>query len=50
MIFKQEGVFTFWSGAMPRLARLVMSGGIIFTMYEKTIEMFHHLDPEGRYI
>ena len=31
-IFKQEGVLTFWSGALPRLARLVMSGGIVFTM------------------
>lgn len=32
-IFKDEGVFTFWSGAVPRLARLIMSGGIVFTMY-----------------
>jgi solute carrier family 25 citrate transporter 1 len=31
-IFKDEGVLTFWSGAMPRLARLIMSGGIVFTM------------------
>jgi len=31
-IFRQEGVFTFWSGAVPRLARLVLSGGIVFTM------------------
>ena len=31
-IFKQEGVLTFWSGAVPRLARLVLSGGIVFTM------------------
>lgn len=32
-IFRDEGVFTFWSGAMPRLARLIMSGGIVFTMF-----------------
>ena len=32
-IFKQEGILTFWSGALPRLARLIMSGGIVFTMY-----------------
>lgn len=32
-IFKDEGVLTFWSGAMPRLARLILSGGIVFTMY-----------------
>ncbi len=31
-IFKDEGVFTFWTGALPRLARLVASGGITFTM------------------
>ncbi|EDN05443.1 conserved hypothetical protein [Histoplasma mississippiense (nom. inval.)] len=31
-IFKNEGVLTFWSGALPRLARLVISGGIVFTM------------------
>lgn len=33
-IIKDEGVFTLWSGAMPRLARLIMSGGIVFTMFE----------------
>lgn len=31
-IFKDEGVLTFWSGAVPRLARLILSGGIVFTM------------------
>ncbi|KAI9738341.1 MAG: hypothetical protein M1834_008839 [Cirrosporium novae-zelandiae] len=31
-IFKHEGFLTFWSGALPRLARLIMSGGIVFTM------------------
>jgi solute carrier family 25 (mitochondrial citrate transporter), member 1 len=31
-IFKEEGVLTFWSGAVPRLARLILSGGIVFTM------------------
>ncbi|EAQ91943.1 conserved hypothetical protein [Chaetomium globosum CBS 148.51] len=50
LIFKQEGVLTFWSGALPRLARLIMSGGIVFTMYEKSMEMFDRLDPERRYI
>ena len=29
---KNEGFFTLWSGAVPRLARLIMSGGIVFTM------------------
>ncbi|KAK6821821.1 hypothetical protein PG995_008530 [Apiospora arundinis] len=50
MIFKQEGVFTFWSGAVPRLARLVMSGGIVFTMYEKSMELMNQLDPEEKYL
>ncbi|KAL8833459.1 MAG: hypothetical protein Q9170_004268 [Blastenia crenularia] len=49
-IFKQEGIFTFWSGAVPRLARLILSGGIVFTMYEKTIEGLDVLDPEKKYI
>lgn len=31
-IFKNEGLLTFWSGALPRLARLILSGGIVFTM------------------
>ena len=33
-IYKQEGVLSFWSGATPRLARLLLSGGIVFTVYE----------------
>jgi hypothetical protein len=32
-IFKEEGILTFWSGAVPRLGRLILSGGIVFTMY-----------------
>lgn len=32
-IVKDEGILTLWSGAMPRLARLIMSGGIVFTMF-----------------
>jgi solute carrier family 25 (mitochondrial citrate transporter), member 1 len=50
IIFKQEGVLTFWSGALPRLARLIMSGGIVFTMYEKSMELMDRLDPERKYI
>lgn len=34
-IFKQEGFITYWKGATPRLGRLVLSGGIVFTIYEK---------------
>ncbi|KAL2163825.1 hypothetical protein VTH06DRAFT_5884 [Thermothelomyces fergusii] len=50
IIFRQEGLLTFWSGALPRLARLIMSGGIVFTMYEKSMEIFDRLDPEKKYI
>ncbi|KAI9040511.1 putative mitochondrial tricarboxylate transporter (Ctp) [Aspergillus affinis] len=49
-IFKDEGVFTLWSGAMPRLARLILSGGIVFTMYEKTMEALDTVDPDRKYI
>jgi solute carrier family 25 citrate transporter 1 len=50
MIFKNEGVFTFWSGALPRLVRLMLSGGIVFTMYEKSIDLMDKLDPDKTYI
>lgn len=50
IIFRQEGLLTFWSGAVPRLARLIMSGGIVFTMYEKAIELMGKVDPQQKYI
>lgn len=31
-ILRQEGVLAFWRGATPRLARLMLSGGIVFTV------------------
>jgi solute carrier family 25 citrate transporter 1 len=49
-IAKNEGVLTFWSGALPRLVRLMLSGGIVFTMYEKSIDLMDRLDPEKKYI
>ncbi|KAL2003573.1 hypothetical protein VTN02DRAFT_3239 [Thermoascus thermophilus] len=49
-IVKDEGVLTLWSGAVPRLARLILSGGIVFTMYEKTMEALDVLDPQRKYI
>ncbi|KAF7501976.1 hypothetical protein GJ744_005633 [Endocarpon pusillum] len=49
-MFRHEGVRIFWSGALPRLVRLVLSGGIVFTMYEKTMEGLDRLDPERKYI
>ncbi|ODV92716.1 hypothetical protein CANCADRAFT_91219 [Tortispora caseinolytica NRRL Y-17796] len=38
-ILKEEGILTFWKGTTPRLGRLVLSGGIIFTIYEKVVQM-----------
>ncbi|KAJ5594546.1 uncharacterized protein N7459_000754 [Penicillium hispanicum] len=49
-IFKNEGFFTLWSGAVPRLARLIMSGGIVFTMYEKSMELLDTVDPQRKYL
>lgn len=49
-IFKEEGLLVFWSGAVPRLARLVMSGGIVFTMYEKGMDFMDRIDPGKKYI
>ncbi|KAK4934623.1 hypothetical protein LTR28_010577, partial [Elasticomyces elasticus] len=49
-IFREEGILTFWSGAVPRLARLILSGGIVFTMYEKTMELLDTIDPHKRYL
>ncbi|KAI0320603.1 mitochondrial tricarboxylate transporter [Amylostereum chailletii] len=36
-IFTEEGILRFWTGTTPRLARLILSGGIVFTIYEKII-------------
>ncbi|ORY72889.1 mitochondrial carrier domain-containing protein [Leucosporidium creatinivorum] len=38
-IFSEEGVTKFWRGATPRLARLVLSGGIVFTVYEQVMKV-----------
>ncbi|KAG0339594.1 hypothetical protein BG004_006752 [Podila humilis] len=44
-VFKNEGVLSFWRGATPRLARLIMSGGIVFTVYEQVIQAIHNTVP-----
>ncbi|KAF8928592.1 hypothetical protein BGZ58_009553 [Dissophora ornata] len=46
-LFKNEGILAFWRGATPRLARLSMSGGIIFSLYESTISLLHRIDGHG---
>ncbi|KZL68517.1 tricarboxylate transporter [Colletotrichum incanum] len=35
MILSERGVRGFWSGSTMRLGRLILSGGIVFTVYEK---------------
>ena len=38
-IWLQSGVRGFWSGSTMRLGRLVFSGGIVFTVYEKVASL-----------
>jgi solute carrier family 25 citrate transporter 1 len=38
-ILTEEGVLRFWRGTTPRLTRLVLSGGIVFTVYENIISV-----------
>ncbi|AQZ16633.1 CTP1 (YBR291C) [Zygosaccharomyces parabailii] len=40
-VYKDEGLKTFWKGATPRLGRLVLSGGIVFTIYEKVLSILN---------
>ncbi|TFK62974.1 mitochondrial tricarboxylate transporter [Pluteus cervinus] len=44
-IFTEEGFFRFWTGTTPRLTRLVLSGGIIFTVYERIIGVIGGREP-----
>ncbi|KAH7063912.1 mitochondrial carrier domain-containing protein [Paraphoma chrysanthemicola] len=38
-VIKSAGVRGFWSGSTMRLGRLVFSGGIVFTVYEKVADI-----------
>ncbi|AMD22286.1 HGL054Cp [Eremothecium sinecaudum] len=38
-VVRDEGVKTLWKGATPRLGRLILSGGIVFTTYEQIIKL-----------
>jgi solute carrier family 25 citrate transporter 1 len=40
-IFTEEGILRFWAGTTPRLARLVVSGGLVFTVYENIIRLIN---------
>jgi solute carrier family 25 (mitochondrial citrate transporter), member 1 len=39
-VFHSSGLRGFWSGSTMRLGRLVLSGGIVFTVYEKVVDIF----------
>jgi len=47
---REESILAFWSGAVPRLVRLSLSGGIVFTMYVLLmVEVKMHTDrPQVR--
>lgn len=38
-LLKTEGVRRFWKGTTPRLTRLVLSGGIVFVVYENVLTL-----------
>lgn len=39
LVLAERGVRGFWSGSTMRLGRLVLSGGIVFTVYEKVASL-----------
>lgn len=41
-VWRDSGVPGFWKGSTMRLGRLIFSGGIIFTVYEKTLDLLYH--------
>ncbi|KIX94346.1 uncharacterized protein Z520_10056 [Fonsecaea multimorphosa CBS 102226] len=49
-IARKEGVLVFWAGALPRLGRLTLSGGIVFTIYEKTLDLMEKFDSRSQYL
>jgi solute carrier family 25 (mitochondrial citrate transporter), member 1 len=38
-VVQEQGVLGLWKGAVPRLGRLVFSGGIVFTVYESVMDL-----------
>ena len=43
-IIRQDGIFALWKGTTPRLGRLIFSGGIVFTVYEKVLGLLKYLN------
>lgn len=48
-ILKDSGALGFWKGSSMRLGRLVLSGGIIFTVYEQTLSLMYLTTPHHQY-
>ncbi|KAK9473179.1 mitochondrial tricarboxylate transporter [Dipodascopsis tothii] len=44
-IFTEEGVLKFWSGAIPRLTRITVTGPIMYAMYANTAKALELADP-----
>ncbi|KAF9880791.1 hypothetical protein CkaCkLH20_01833 [Colletotrichum karsti] len=42
MVLSERGVRGFWSGSTMRLGRLVLSGGIVFTVYENVAHLLRN--------
>jgi solute carrier family 25 (mitochondrial citrate transporter), member 1 len=40
-VMKERGITGFWSGSTMRLGRLVLSGGIVFSVYEAVVDVLH---------
>lgn len=38
-VFQREGIRAFWRGSSARLGRLILSGGIVFTVYENLMRI-----------
>ncbi|CEH13650.1 mitochondrial tricarboxylate transporter [Ceraceosorus bombacis] len=46
-VLKEEGVLRFWKGTTPRLTRLILSGGIVFTIYENALNLLDALEHKA---
>jgi len=44
-IYRELGMRGYWKGSTMRLSRLVFSGGIVFSVYEKVVEFAHLWRP-----
>ena len=38
-IVQDDGFFALWKGTTPRLGRLIFSGGIVFSVYERVLSL-----------